>query len=131
MIKEEKNTNSEEIDTVKEENDNNNNKTMEEDEIDYGDLDIESTTLQGLEILDFTGYSKLDDDDFVLAKLPMDIFKQVIMIAQGETVPEKEVRIKGSWTEDEDKQLVQLVDQYGAKRWSFIASHLKGRVGKQ
>eukprot|EP00817_Percolomonadidae_sp_ATCC50343_P004804 CAMPEP_0117418792 /NCGR_PEP_ID=MMETSP0758-20121206/500_1 /TAXON_ID=63605 /ORGANISM="Percolomonas cosmopolitus, Strain AE-1 (ATCC 50343)" /LENGTH=385 /DNA_ID=CAMNT_0005199503 /DNA_START=150 /DNA_END=1307 /DNA_ORIENTATION=- len=104
---------------------------MEEDEIDYGDLDIESTTLQGLEILDFTGYSKLDDDDFVLAKLPMDIFKQVIMIAQGETVPEKEVRIKGSWTEDEDKQLVQLVDQYGAKRWSFIASHLKGRVGKQ
>lgn len=26
---------------------------------------------------------------------------------------------------------MQLVKQYGAKRWSLIAMHLPGRVGKQ
>jgi len=96
------------------------------------ELDIESTTLGGLHILDFTSYTRDEEsDDFVLAKLPMDLYKQLVRIAQGEKIPEKEIHIKGSWTEDEDKQLVQLVEQYGAKRWSFIASHLKGRVGKQ
>ncbi|KAL0484980.1 hypothetical protein AKO1_003772 [Acrasis kona] len=44
---------------------------------------------------------------------------------------ELEFHIKGSWTEEEDKKLVELVKKYGAKRWSFIASHLKGRIGKQ
>uniref|UniRef100_A0A7S1HS35 Uncharacterized protein n=1 Tax=Eutreptiella gymnastica TaxID=73025 RepID=A0A7S1HS35_9EUGL len=39
--------------------------------------------------------------------------------------------IKGPWTEEEDKQLIQLVSQYGAKRWSYIASYLNGRIGKQ
>ena len=27
--------------------------------------------------------------------------------------------------------VVQLVQKYGAKRWSLIAGHLKGRIGKQ
>ena len=27
--------------------------------------------------------------------------------------------------------VVQLVGTYGAKKWSFIASHLPGRIGKQ
>ncbi len=31
----------------------------------------------------------------------------------------------------EDALVVKLVKQYGAKRWSLIASHLKGRIGKQ
>ena len=39
--------------------------------------------------------------------------------------------IKGPWTEEEDKQLVRLVAQYGAKRWSYIATFLSGRIGKQ
>lgn len=104
----------------------------EEGGSDISDLDIESTTVQGLHILDFTSYSRMEEsDDFVLAKLPMDLYKQLVRIAQGEKIPEKEVHIKGSWTEDEDKQLVEYVEKYGAKRWSFIASHLKGRVGKQ
>ncbi|EFC44400.1 hypothetical protein NAEGRDRAFT_79798 [Naegleria gruberi] len=39
--------------------------------------------------------------------------------------------IKGSWSEIEDEKLLQLVKKHGPKRWSFIASHLEGRVGKQ
>ena len=27
--------------------------------------------------------------------------------------------------------MVELVQQFGAKKWSVIASHLKGRIGKQ
>lgn len=39
--------------------------------------------------------------------------------------------IKGPWTEDEDRKVVELVKKLGAKKWSLIASHLPGRVGKQ
>lgn len=38
---------------------------------------------------------------------------------------------KGPWTEDEDKLVLDLVMQYGARKWSFIAGHLSGRIGKQ
>lgn len=39
--------------------------------------------------------------------------------------------VKGPWTEAEDKELVALVEKYGAKKWSTIADHLPGRIGKQ
>ncbi|KAF0312427.1 Myb-related protein A [Amphibalanus amphitrite] len=39
--------------------------------------------------------------------------------------------VKGPWTKEEDDRVVELVHQYGAKKWSVIASHLKGRIGKQ
>lgn len=39
--------------------------------------------------------------------------------------------IKGAWTKEEDDLVVQLVNQYGPKKWSLIASHLQGRIGKQ
>lgn len=35
------------------------------------------------------------------------------------------------WDVQENEKLMQLVRQYGAKRWSLIAMHLPGRVGKQ
>ena len=41
------------------------------------------------------------------------------------------VMVKGPWTEEEDGKVVELVSKYGAKRWSLIASHLQGRIGKQ
>jgi hypothetical protein len=31
----------------------------------------------------------------------------------------------------EDKKLVELVTKYGAKKWSYIASSLPGRISKQ
>ncbi|XP_070532622.1 myb-related protein A-like [Ptychodera flava] len=39
--------------------------------------------------------------------------------------------IKGPWTKEEDEKVVELVGKYGPKRWSLIAKHLKGRIGKQ
>ena len=35
------------------------------------------------------------------------------------------------WEKEEDATIVALVGQYGAKKWSSIATHLPGRVGKQ
>ena len=46
----------------------------------------------------------------------------------------REGKIKGmtqQWTEREDKELLQLIDKYGAKRWSYIASLMRHRRGKQ
>ena len=39
--------------------------------------------------------------------------------------------IKGAWTKEEDDLVTELVLKYGPKKWSLIASHLKGRIGKQ
>eukprot|EP00049_Salpingoeca_infusionum_P004416 m.79014 g.79014 ORF g.79014 m.79014 type:complete len:655 (-) comp12553_c0_seq1:158-2122(-) len=39
--------------------------------------------------------------------------------------------VKGPWTKEEDELVVKLVKKYGPKRWSLIAGHLKGRIGKQ
>ncbi|KAK3281909.1 hypothetical protein CYMTET_10324 [Cymbomonas tetramitiformis] len=38
---------------------------------------------------------------------------------------------KGQWTDDEDATLVRLVEKFGTRRWSYIASLLIGRIGKQ
>ena len=37
----------------------------------------------------------------------------------------------GPWTKEEDEQVMDLVRKYGPKRWTLIAKHLKGRIGKQ
>ncbi|XP_022698381.1 myb-related protein B-like isoform X2 [Varroa jacobsoni] len=39
--------------------------------------------------------------------------------------------VKGSWSKEEDEKVVELVKKYGPKRWTVIAKHLKGRIGKQ
>lgn len=39
--------------------------------------------------------------------------------------------VKGPWTAEEDNQVIELVKKYGAKKWSLIAQHLPGRIGKQ
>nr|KYP68959.1 Transcription factor MYB98 [Cajanus cajan] len=39
--------------------------------------------------------------------------------------------IKGQWSADEDRVLVQLVKRFGLKKWSQIARLLNGRIGKQ
>jgi hypothetical protein len=39
--------------------------------------------------------------------------------------------VKGPWKEEEDLKLVELVEKYGPKDWSTIASHIQGRIGKQ
>nr|CAD1842917.1 unnamed protein product [Ananas comosus var. bracteatus] len=39
--------------------------------------------------------------------------------------------VKGQWTLEEDRLLINLVEQYGVRRWSQIAQMLPGRIGKQ
>ena len=39
--------------------------------------------------------------------------------------------VKGPWTPEEDAKVVQLVNEYGPKKWSLIAANLPGRIGKQ
>ncbi|KAH9605827.1 hypothetical protein KSS87_000606 [Heliosperma pusillum] len=39
--------------------------------------------------------------------------------------------IKGPWSKEEDEIIVQMVKKYGPKKWSTIAQHLPGRIGKQ
>jgi hypothetical protein len=34
---------------------------------------------------------------------------------------------KGPWTKEEDEMLIRLVNEYGTKQWSVVASHLKVR----
>ena len=39
--------------------------------------------------------------------------------------------MKGPWTAEEDRRVVELVRKHGAKKWSLIATNLPGRIGKQ
>ncbi|XP_061354628.1 transcription factor MYB119-like [Gastrolobium bilobum] len=39
--------------------------------------------------------------------------------------------VKGKWSEEEDRKLLKLVEQYGVRKWSQIAENLDGRAGKQ
>jgi len=39
--------------------------------------------------------------------------------------------VKGPWTEEEDKKVIELVEKFGAEKWSYISSFLPGRIGKQ
>ena len=39
--------------------------------------------------------------------------------------------VKGPWRKEEDDKVRELVALHGAKKLSFISSHLPGRIGKQ
>ncbi|KAI3812960.1 hypothetical protein L1987_17673 [Smallanthus sonchifolius] len=39
--------------------------------------------------------------------------------------------VKGPWTKEEDDHIRELVEKHGCKKWSLIAKHLAGRIGKQ
>ncbi|KAL1817262.1 hypothetical protein DCAR_0521685 [Daucus carota subsp. sativus] len=39
--------------------------------------------------------------------------------------------IKGQWTDEEDRKLIRLVNQFGVRKWAQIAGKIPGRAGKQ
>jgi myb proto-oncogene protein len=39
--------------------------------------------------------------------------------------------VKGPWTDIEDRLLLHLVNIDGPQKWTVIANHLPGRIGKQ
>ncbi|XP_022926545.1 transcription factor MYB98-like [Cucurbita moschata] len=64
-------------------------------------------------------------------------FSSLLRTSKGQKKPNV---IKGQWTVEEDRfdicveknrVLVQLVEQYGTRKWSHIAQTLPGRIGKQ
>ncbi|KAK1426842.1 hypothetical protein QVD17_15522 [Tagetes erecta] len=48
---------------------------------------------------------------------------------KGSNIPK--VLIKGQWTDEEDSKLIDLVNEYGDRKWAFIAEKMTGRAGKQ
>ncbi|KAG6719983.1 hypothetical protein I3842_03G035300 [Carya illinoinensis] len=59
------------------------------------------------------------------------IRKRAVHTRKAIKVQKKPTIIKGQWTPQEDRLLVQLVDRFGTKKWSHIARMLNGRMGKQ
>ncbi|XP_034925976.1 transcription factor MYB98 [Populus alba] len=45
--------------------------------------------------------------------------------------PKKNSIVKGQWTTEEDRILIQLVEQNGVRKWCHVAQMLPGRIGKQ
>ena len=39
--------------------------------------------------------------------------------------------IKGPWTKEEDQKLLNLINKYSPKNWSFISKKMETRLGKQ
>jgi Myb-like DNA-binding domain len=39
--------------------------------------------------------------------------------------------VKGPWTDEEDRLVLHLVHTHGPQKWTQIAEHLPGRIGKQ
>ncbi|XP_010251366.1 PREDICTED: transcription factor MYB98-like [Nelumbo nucifera] len=56
--------------------------------------------------------------------------RSVAMRKAGKFQKRKNV-VKGQWSTEEDSKLVDLVKEYGMKKWSYIAERLEGRKGKQ
>ncbi|XVE67900.1 hypothetical protein DITRI_Ditri09bG0025100 [Diplodiscus trichospermus] len=57
--------------------------------------------------------------------------KRFFQTRRGSKAIKKTNIIKGQWTPQEDRLLVQMVKKHGTKKWSQIASMLNGRMGKQ
>jgi hypothetical protein len=45
----------------------------------------------------------------------------------GHRGSDKAVAVKGPWTAEEDKKVIELVGAHGAKKWSQIAAELPGK----
>ncbi|KRX07524.1 Homeodomain protein [Pseudocohnilembus persalinus] len=60
----------------------------------------------------------------------LDLFQENINSLQNKDKYNNKCK-KKPWTEEEDQMVIKLVQEYGAHKWTFIASQLEGRIGKQ
>ena len=51
----------------------------------------------------------------------------------SESLHQKQTKVikTGPWTSEEDLLVIKLVEKNGPQKWTFIAKHLEGRIGKQ
>ena len=68
----------------------------------------------------------MEDEDEMERQRQMDEQEEMLRVLNANAPP-----VKGPWSTAEDEQLSLLVEEYGPKRWSLIASKLPGRIGKQ
>ncbi|KAK3229585.1 hypothetical protein Dsin_001466 [Dipteronia sinensis] len=54
----------------------------------------------------------------------------MMMSSGSSSVNNNNDRIKGSWSPQEDADLIKLVEQHGPRNWSMISSGIPGRSGK-
>uniref|UniRef100_A0A8C7C127 MYB proto-onco like 1 n=1 Tax=Neovison vison TaxID=452646 RepID=A0A8C7C127_NEOVI len=112
----------------------------EDDDLQYADHDYEVPQQKGLKKL----WNRVKDKDDKLKKLVeqhgTDDWTLIASHLQNRSDFQCQHRwqkvlnpelIKGPWTKEEDQRVIELVQKYGPKRWSLIAKHLKGRIGKQ
>uniref|UniRef100_A0A7N0VFI5 Uncharacterized protein n=1 Tax=Kalanchoe fedtschenkoi TaxID=63787 RepID=A0A7N0VFI5_KALFE len=78
--------------------------------------------------VDFTRYSA---DSNTAQESMIRVTSSVSSARKGPCKGKQSNVIKGQWTHEEDRLLVQLVDRYGIRKWSIIAQLLPGRIGKQ
>ncbi|PQP99503.1 transcription factor MYB98-like [Prunus yedoensis var. nudiflora] len=73
------------------------------------------------------------DQNGYYKKFGMNGKSRVSTLTRGSTYKgrKKSNVVKGQWTIEEDRLLIQLVEQYGVRKWSHIAQMLPGRIGKQ
>ncbi|KAL9243144.1 hypothetical protein vseg_017068 [Gypsophila vaccaria] len=84
-------------------------------------------------------YNKLRDNEGSFASPKLDInmtaksLSATTLIRNGFRGRKKRdnLVVKGQWTIEEDRLLIQLVERYGVRKWSQIAELFNGRIGKQ
>jgi hypothetical protein len=67
------------------------------------------------------------EEPYVIAKLPLSVYTKFI---HQKSIEQNEIQIRGSWTNEEDLKLMEIIESQGPKKWSLIATKLGCRNGK-
>ena len=98
---------------------------------------IDGQVQEYVDLTDPPGTDGVALEPFVYAKLPLPLYNKVVKYIQDNKSTAapggraKPYTIKGCWTEDEDRKLIELVHQFGSKDWKNTSAHLPGRNAKQ
>ncbi|KAG5618169.1 hypothetical protein H5410_017993 [Solanum commersonii] len=82
--------------------------------------------------IDINGTNYIYDDKEIDGRKNMKILSSSSSMRKiGRATRNKSKSVKGQWTIEEDRILINLVERFGDRKWSQIAQVLKGRIGKQ
>ncbi|KAK6795167.1 hypothetical protein RDI58_008620 [Solanum bulbocastanum] len=81
--------------------------------------------------IDINGTNIYDDKEIDGRKNKKILSSSSSMRKIGRATRNKSKSVKGQWTIEEDRILINLVERFGDRKWSQIAQVLKGRIGKQ
>ncbi|XP_049396823.1 transcription factor MYB98-like [Solanum stenotomum] len=82
--------------------------------------------------IDINGTNYIYDDKEIDGRKNVKILSSSSSMRKiGRATRNKSKSVKGQWTIEEDRILINLVERFGDRKWSQIAQVLKGRIGKQ